>query len=220
MLLLGLFLFITAHSLSFFASGTRARVVSVAGEMRWKRFVAVTSLAGLVLVYFGYTAAQATALQIFEPAPWARYLCLVLMVPVFPLLFATYLPGRIQRLAVHPMLTAVTLWSFAHLLANGTSPDVILFWSFFIWSVADRLGLKYRPAPAVPGAPPHRANDLIAIVLGLAVYGVMLFWAHAWLFGVGPLDVAAPTDEVVEVTTMDEAVVEPAAPTPPAPVSP
>jgi hypothetical protein len=39
------------------------------------------------------------------------------MVPVFPLLFATCLPGRIQAKVRHPMLAAVKLWAFADLLA-------------------------------------------------------------------------------------------------------
>lgn len=114
------------------------------------------------------------------------------MVPVFPLLFATYLPGRIQRAVVHPTLAAVTLWALAHLLANGNLADVILFWSFFIWSVADRISLKYRVAPPILRAPPRKINDLIAIVAGLAVYVVFLLWAHTWLIGVSPLGVTAP----------------------------
>ncbi len=109
------------------------------------------------------------------------------MVPVFPLFFAIYLSGRIQSAVVHPILVAVALWAFAHLLANGNLADLLLFWSFLIWALADLISLKYRPAPPVQGAPPGKFNDLIAIVAGLGLYCVFLFWAHAWLIGVSPL---------------------------------
>ena len=112
------------------------------------------------------------------------------MLPVFPLLFAAYLPGRIRSAAKHPMLLAVKLWATAHLLANGTLADVLLFGGFLAWAVADRISVKRRPAVEaheVPAAPPRPANDAIAVVGGLAVYAVFVFWAHRWLIGVSPL---------------------------------
>ena len=186
-LLLGLFLFITAHSLAFLMPKTRANLIGVVGEHRWGGFVAIVSLLGFILIVFGYSLARVDPVPMYEPAIWARHLSLLVMVPVFPLLFATYLPGRIQSAVVHPTLVAVALWAIAHLLSNGNLADVLLFWSFLIWAVADRLSLNYRVATPVQGAPPGKLNDLIAIVAGLAVYGVFLFWAHTWLIGVPPL---------------------------------
>ena len=31
------------------------------------------------------------------------------------------------------------------------------------------------------------ANDIIAVIGGLAVYVIMVVWAHQWLFGVAPV---------------------------------
>ncbi len=53
-LLLGLFLFISAHSLRFLASKTRAKVSGVIGEERWRGFVALVSLIGVLLICLGY----------------------------------------------------------------------------------------------------------------------------------------------------------------------
>ena len=36
-------------------------------------------------------------------------------------------------------------------------------------------------------APPGRFNDLIAVVLGLALYALFIGWAHVRLFAVSPL---------------------------------
>jgi uncharacterized membrane protein len=145
---------------------------------------------GLALVIVGYGLARRDPVVLYAPPVPLRHLALLLMLPVFPLLFAAYLPGRISRIARHPMLLATKLWATAHLLANGTLADVLLFGGFLVWAVADRISVKRRapdPARAVPGAPPRPMNDAIALVGGLAVYALTAFWAHRVLFGVSPL---------------------------------
>jgi uncharacterized membrane protein len=108
---------------------------------------------------------------------------MILMIPVFPLLFATYLPGRLKSMAKHPMLLAIKFWALAHLLANGTLADVMLFGSFLAWAVADRISLKRRVPRPLPGPSPSLRNDMIAVIGGLAVYALFILWAHARLFG-------------------------------------
>jgi uncharacterized membrane protein len=85
------------------------------------------------------------------------------------------------------MLVATKLWAFAHLLVNGSLADVILFGSFLIWAVADRISLKRRTPLPVQSIPPSRFNDALAIALGLVVYFLFIFVLHAWLFGVTPV---------------------------------
>jgi uncharacterized membrane protein len=84
------------------------------------------------------------------------------------------------------MLAAVKFWAFGHLLANGMLADVLLFGGFLAWAVVDRISLKRR-TQTVKTAPPGRFNDLIAVVLGLALYVLFIGWAHVRLFGVSPL---------------------------------
>ena len=109
------------------------------------------------------------------------------MLPVFPCLLATYLPGRISATFKHPTLVAVKAWALAHLLSNGTAADVLLFGGFLLWAVLVRVSFKWRPARAVPGAPKGRWNDLLAVVLGLLLYAGFVSGLHRWLFGVSPL---------------------------------
>ena len=118
---------------------------------------------------------------------WLRHLALLLLVPVFPLLLAAYLPGRIQTTVKHPMLAAIKLWAVAHLLANGMLADVLLFGTFLVWAVVDRISLKRRAPRPVPGAQPSKMNDLIAVVGGLALYVAFILWLHLWLIGVAPI---------------------------------
>jgi uncharacterized membrane protein len=100
---------------------------------------------------------------------------------------ATYLPGRIPATVKHPMLTATKLRALAHLLANGTLADVLLFGSFLVWAVGDRISLKRRAEPWVPRLPRSGVNDAVAIFLGLALYAAFVLRLHLWLIGVSPL---------------------------------
>ncbi len=143
-----------------------------------------------MLIVVGYGMARRDPVVLYTPPAALRHLALVVMLPVFPLLFAAYLPGRIRAAAKHPFLLAVKIWAFAHLLANGTLADVLLFGAFLAWAVADRISVKRRPAAQtheVPSAPARSTNDAVALVGGLVVYAVLLLWAHRWIVGVSPL---------------------------------
>lgn len=186
-LILGLILFLGTHSISIFKPGLRTAVIDRFGVPAWQGVFGLVSLIGFVLIVEGYGNARATPIVVYDPPTMLRHITLLLMLPVFPLLLATYLPGRIQSAVKHPMLLAVKIWAFAHLLANGTLADILLFGSFLAWAVADRISLKHRIGPPVQGAPPSKVNDAIAIVGGLLLYLLFIFWLHHALIGVAPI---------------------------------
>ncbi|MGE5154465.1 MAG: NnrU family protein [Bdellovibrio bacteriovorus] len=188
-LILGLVIFLGVHSLGMAAPAWRERTIARLGEVPWKGLYSVASLVGFVLIVWGYGLARQEPVALWVPPTWLRHVALLVMLPAFPLLLAAYLPGRIQTAAKHPMLAAVKLWAFAHLLANGNLADVILFGSFLAWAVADRISLRGRTPPPVHMAPPGKANDAIAVIGGLILYGAFIGIVHAWLFGVSPLGV-------------------------------
>jgi uncharacterized membrane protein len=185
--IVGLVLFLGIHSVAIVAPAYRDAQVA-RNDRAWKGIYSLVSLAGFVLLVYGFGIARQTPVMLWTPPTYMRHLTLLLLVPVFPLLLAAYLPGRIKAAVKHPMLLAVKLWAFAHLLANGTLNDVILFGALLAWAVIDRIAVKRRAAPRpIPGAPPSPLNDTIAVVGGLAIYVLFLFWAHRWLIGVSPL---------------------------------
>jgi uncharacterized membrane protein len=65
--------------------------------------------------------------------------------------------------------------------------DLLLFGAFLTWAVVDRISMKRRSQRQIPTLPASKANDAIAVVGGLALYFVMVLWAHQWLFGVAPI---------------------------------
>ena len=188
LLIAGLLLFLSVHSTAIIAPGWRTAQVARRGEAAWKGLYALLSIAGFVLLVYGYGVAQQSPVVLYTPPTFTSHLALLLMLPVFPLLLAAYLPGRIKTAAKHPMLLAVKLWALAHLLANGNLHDVVLFGTFLAWAVADRISIKRRTAArAVPAASLRPMNDAIALAGGLAVYAIFVLWAHLKLIGVSPL---------------------------------
>lgn len=185
--LVGLILFLGIHSVSIVAPGWRAGQVARLGEGSWKGLYAGLAALGLGLLIYGYGVARQAPVVLYTPPAALRHLALLLMLPVFPLFIAAYFPGRIRSATKHPMLLAVKLWATAHLLANGTLPDVLLFGAFLVWAVADRISMKRRPPGNTLGAPASRWNDAIALVTGLVLYAFFVFRAHQWLIGVSPL---------------------------------
>lgn len=186
-LILGLLLFLGVHSVEIFSPGMRANAVARMGERPWKGLYTLIAIVGFVLIIWGYGLARQQPILLYAPPVWMRHLSALIMLPVFPLLLAAYLPGRIKTALKHPMLAAVKFWALAHLLANGMLADVLLFGSFLAWAVADRISFKRRVMRPIPTAPPAKVNDVIAVIGGLAIYVLFVLWLHVRLFGVSPL---------------------------------
>jgi uncharacterized membrane protein len=192
-LVVGLLLFLGVHSIAIVAPAWRDRMVAKLGDASWKALYTLVSIIGFLMLIHGYGLARADPTVLYTPPSWLRHVAALLMLPVFPLLFATYLPGRIKAAVKHPMLTATKAWALAHLLVNGNVADVLLFGGFLAWAVADRIAVGKRVVqrkPAVTGAP-STTNDVLAIVGGLVVYVLVIAWAHQRFIGVPPLLPAA-----------------------------
>ena len=183
-LILGLVLFLGIHSLSIVAPEARDRMAAKLGEWPFKGVYSVIAIIGFVLIIHGYAAARLHPTVLWVPPEWTVHLTMLLMLPVFPALLAAYLPGRISAALVHPMLVAVKAWALAHLIANGTLADVILFGSFLAWAVVDRISLKRRKPRPNLRAPASKINDAVAVIGGLGLYLAFVFWLHAAWFGV------------------------------------
>src|ERR1700676_4928062 len=175
LLIVGLIVFLGVHSIAIVAPDARGRLLARFGEGPWKGAYALVSLAGAVMIVYGFGLTRQSPVVLYTPPSWMRHVTFLFMLPVFPLFIAAYFPGRIKTAMKHPMLVAVKCWAFAHLLANGLLADVLLFGGFLAWAVIERISLKRRPQ-AIRTAPVGRFNDLIAVVLGLALYAFFIGW--------------------------------------------
>jgi uncharacterized membrane protein len=178
-------LFLGVHTLTT-QRKLRARLVASMGEGGYKIGYALVSVAGLVLIVWGFGHYRAAGMWgVWTPPTALKHVTVALMLPAVILVVAAYIRGRIYTVVKHPMLTGVKLWAAAHLIANGDLGSIILFGSFLAWAVFDRISLKRR---ADPGAPPipvgGPANDLIAVAVGIVAYLALGFAFHPVVIGV------------------------------------
>ena len=188
LLILGLVLFLGVHSTRIVAEGWRTRFVAQRGEMAWKGIYALLSIAGFVLILCGYGQARLQPVMLWGSPTWTRHLAALLTVPAFIFLVAAYVPGNaIKAMLKHPMVLGVKVWALAHLLANNTLADALLFGGFLVWAVFSYRAARGRDrANGTVYAPGRALPTVITVVVGLAAWAFFAFWAHAAWFGVRP----------------------------------
>lgn len=187
-LIVGLVIFLGVHSVRIVAEPWRTTMRARLGENGWKGLYSVLSLAGFVLLVWGYGQARLDPVPLWTPMLWARHLASLLVLASFVLLAAAYVPRNgIKARLQHPMVLAVKLWALAHLLANHTLADVLLFGSFLVWAVLSFRAARQRDRAAGTVYPAGTlAMTGVTVVVGLVAWAVFAFWAHAALFGVRP----------------------------------
>src|SRR6476646_1815756 len=186
LLILGIIVFLGVHLLPTFPD-MRDRLIGRLGENGYRAMFSTLSMLGFVLIVWGF--ARAPVIQVWSPPNWTRYVAMVLMVPVFILLVAAYVPGQIKAKVRHPFLVAIKTWALAHLIANGDLASIFLFGSFLLYAVYDRIAVKRREETGLitmPDTGPAR-NDVISLVVGLLLYVAFLLWLHPLLIGTSPL---------------------------------
>jgi uncharacterized membrane protein len=196
-LVLGLLLFLGAHSTRVLAEDWRGRQLARWGEKGWKGAVALVSLAGFILLIWGYGQARQAPVLLWQPPRGMNHLAALLTLVAFILLLAAYVPRNAIRARLrHPMVLGVKVWALAHLLANGTLSAVVLFGAFLVWAVVDFRAARARDRAsqaeaATSGAPdaptPSMMATALTVVLGAIAWAGFAFWAHGAWIGVRPL---------------------------------
>jgi uncharacterized membrane protein len=187
-LIVGLLVFLVPHSVGLVAPQWRSQQVARLGEKPWKGLYSLVSLAGLVLIVWGYGHARATPVAVWAPPAFGRHAAALLTVIAFVLIAAAYVPRtKIKPALGHPMTAGVALWAFAHLLANGSLRDVVLFGAFLVWALVTFVIRRGRDARAGTAyAQANLANDAIAVVAGVVVSVGFALFLHGPLIGVRP----------------------------------
>ncbi len=187
-LIVGLLIFLGVHSVRIFAEPWRTGVRARIGENAWKGAYSVASLAGFALLVWGYGQARLDPVPLWAPMLWARHLAALLMLVSFILLAAAYVPGNgIKARVHHPMVLGVKVWALAHLLANHTLADLLLFGGFLVWAVLCFRAARQRDRAAGTVYPPGSLPmTLVTVVAGTAAWAGFSFWAHAAWIGVRP----------------------------------
>lgn len=173
LLIAGLLLWTGAHLFKRLAPAQR----SAMGD-KGRGPVALTILAGVVLMVIGYRMADGAFLWGRTPAMVGiNNLLMLLSVYLFAAAGAKTALARRMR---HPMLTAVKVWAFAHLLVNGDVPSFVLFGGLLAWAVIEVIVInKAEPEWTLP-EPADTAKEIKAVIISLVIYAVIVA-IHYWL---------------------------------------
>ena len=196
-LILGLVLFLGAHSVRIFADDWRSRTIEAWGEKAFKGIYAVVSLVGFYALIVGYSEARMQPFVIWQPPTATRHISVLLMLFASILLVATYIPRNHFKLRMgHPMILSVKVWALSHLLANGNLADLVLFGTFLAWSVLifrvsrarDRANAAAQSMEEFAQAPQAKLTaTLAAFVLGALLLASITFHLHALVVGISPM---------------------------------
>jgi len=191
LLMLGLILFLGMHSARLFAADERASFIAAKGPLAWKGLYALVSIVGFVLIIYGYGQARMSPTWLWISPVWTRHLAALLTIPAFILIVATYIPGSCIKARVgHPMLLGVKFWALAHLIANGSLADLLLFGGFLAWATALFVVSRKRDrAAGVSYGKGKPVMDAVVVVVGLVAWAAFAFYLHGAWIGVKPMGV-------------------------------
>jgi uncharacterized membrane protein len=188
LLILGLLLFLGVHSVRIVAEPLRTRQLARLGENGWKGLYSLASIAGFALIVWGYGLARQQPVVLWPALAGMRHVAALLTLVSFVFITAAYVPGNgIKARLKHPMVLGVKVWAFAHLIANNTLADLLLFGSFLVWAVFSFRAAKARDRAAgttyVPGT---LSRTLLALLIGTGAWTAFALWGHGALIGVRP----------------------------------
>ncbi|WP_075881064.1 NnrU family protein [Vreelandella massiliensis] len=182
-MILGLVIFLGMHSVRIVAADWRQTQIQRLGLMPWKALYSVISIVGLGLAIWGYGRMRLDPIFLWSPPSGLAHLVALLMIPAFILLVAAYVPGNHLKARLgHPMILAVKLWAFSHLLINGRLGDIVFFGAFLVWAIFDFRDMRRRSQQPQPA--PRMVSTLATVVIGLVAYYLFAFHLHVWVTGV------------------------------------
>jgi uncharacterized membrane protein len=197
LLILGLVLFLGAHSTRIFADNWRQAVLERWGEKAYKGIYTLVSLVGFGLLIYGFNQVRWDSPALWMPPVWVKHVAALLMLLSLVLLACAHAPrNAIKAKLHHPMVLSVKVWALAHLLANPRVADLVLFGAFLIWSVLNFRAARKRDRLAAAASEEagtwvvpevSAAATWRAVGIGVVVWSILLSHGHVWLFGVSPL---------------------------------
>jgi uncharacterized membrane protein len=187
-LVTGLVLFLGMHAVRIPNEQRRAGMIARLGKNRYRGIYTAVSIAGLVLIVYGYGQARLDPVFVWSPPAAMRHIAALLMLFSMILLAACYVPmNHIKAKLQHPMTLAVKVWALAHLLSNGTLADIVLFGSFLAWAVLLFKSARKRAIPmSFSGDGPTKVGTMMTVVVGVLAWLVFAAWLHVQLIGVSP----------------------------------
>ena len=172
-LILGLALWVCAHTFKRVAPGARAGMGDKA-----KLVVAVALLLAVVLMVIGYRSAD--WVSVYTPLPGMGHANNALMLVSLFLFGVGGTKGTLYPKMRHPMLWGAVLWAVAHLLVNGDQASLVLFGGIGIWALAEMVLINRAEVWVAPTNGRGIKGDAMNLVGTVVLLGVIAL-IHQWL---------------------------------------
>ncbi|MBB3048743.1 putative membrane protein [Litorivivens lipolytica] len=177
----GILLWVATHFSIRLLPGMRQQLISAIGKWPYQGVFSVVMVVAIVLIVRGWKEiGPGEPLWLLD---WARPVNLVLMAAAVCLFIAANAPTDIKQVLRHPQLLSVVIWALAHLLVNSDLRSLVLFGSLAVWALAEMALINHHAGPWQKPAPSGAAKTVVSVVIGLAVFAVLLY-VHPWLAGV------------------------------------
>lgn len=181
LLILGLVLFAGVHFIPSLAPGVKASAMARLGEGGYKGIFSLLLLSALALIVFGWRGTTPSLWYLPPPALHVPALLLVALGVI--VMGAANRNSRLRLVLRHPQLTGVAMWGIAHLMVNGENRSVLLFGTLTLWAIAEMFAINRRDGVWIKEAPPGWGSEIVTLVIGLVVVGVLVA-IHPWIAGV------------------------------------
>ncbi len=173
LIILGLLLWTLAHVWKRIAPAHRASF----GEAG-KGIVAAASVIAIVLMVIGYRGADTTVL-------WDRTQAMtginnLLMLFAFYVFATSAAKTRLTKYIRHPQLTAVIIWSGAHLLVNGDTASILLFGGMAAWAAMEIILISRIEGARAPYHAVPIKKETTALIVSVVVFTVVAL-IHMWI---------------------------------------
>lgn len=189
-LVVGLIIFFCLHSVRLVAPQWRESSMASHGAMRWKMRFGMVTLIATAFIVMGYMQVRLEPVWLWFPPVWTRHLAGLLVLVALFFVGSALVPNTTMKKKVgYPMLIAVKIWAFAHLISNGTLADVMIFGSFLIWSIVSFAVYRRRDRKAgvVRDQESGVQFDLAAFTFAMVSWFAIVFYLHQAIIGVSPL---------------------------------
>ena len=157
----------------------KSRLKARVGERAYGPVFGIASLIGVAIIVLGWRMAD--FIPVYDAPEWGRHANFAFTLVAFICLGIFLFRGSLRQRLRFPLAIGVMFWAIGHLFANGDLASLILFGGLLAYAVAHfALGVAngVRPSPEV-----RSGHDLVSIVIGVALYGVMT-QLHDVLIGV------------------------------------
>ena len=178
LLILGIIIFFSIHLVPI--SPLKNILINRLGENKYKGLYSLIALVGLLIIIYGF--GHADFYHVWDPLLYSREIAIALMPISMVLLVAANMQTNIKRYIKHPMLVAILVWSFVHLIGNGDLRSIILFASFGVYALIDIIFSK-KVLTTNNTTNYTLTKDIIVIVIGLLVYAIIVYF-HRYIAGV------------------------------------